>query len=51
MFLKKLLAALALVFWTSAALADELIDNVNGYTLDTQGHLVRFAAMWVGDDG
>lgn len=51
MFLKKLLAALALLSWTSAALADELIDNVNGYTLDAQGHLVRFAAMWVGDDG
>ncbi|HEX4739092.1 MAG TPA: amidohydrolase [Allosphingosinicella sp.] len=51
MFLKKLLAALALLFWTGAAHADELIDNVNGYTIDAQGHLVRFAAMWVGDDG
>ncbi len=51
MVLKKLLALLALLFWTGAALADVLVDNVNGYTLDTNGHLVRFTAMWVGDDG
>ncbi|HEY1607621.1 MAG TPA: amidohydrolase [Allosphingosinicella sp.] len=56
MSLKKLLALIALLFWglpfwTGAAFADELIDNVNGYTIDAHGHLVRFAAMWVGDDG
>ena len=51
MFLKKLIAALALICWTSAALADVLVDNVNGYSLDAQGRLVRFAAIWVGDDG
>ena len=51
MFLKKLLAALALLLWTGAAAADVLVDNVNGYSLDAQGRLVRFAAIWVGDDG
>jgi predicted amidohydrolase YtcJ len=51
MFLRKLLAALALFCWTSAALADVLVDNVNGYSIDAQGRLVRFAAIWVGDDG
>src|SRR4051812_50184695 len=51
MVLKKLLAALALLFWTSAALADVLVDNVNGYSLDAQGRVVRFVAIWVGDDG
>jgi hypothetical protein len=51
MVLKKLLALLALLFWTGAAFADVLVDNVNGYNIDAQGHLVRFAAIWVGDDG
>jgi predicted amidohydrolase YtcJ len=51
MSLKKLLAALAFLCWTSAALADVLVDNVNGYSLDAQGRLARFAAIWVGDDG
>jgi hypothetical protein len=49
--MKKLLAALAALFFAQAALADTLVDNVNGYTLDRQGRLVRFAAMLVGDDG
>jgi predicted amidohydrolase YtcJ len=49
--LKKLLAALGLLFLATAAWADVLIDNVNGYTLDKDGRLVRFAAMLVGDDG
>src|SRR3982750_1867524 len=51
MFLKKLIAALALLCWTSGALADVLVDNVNGYSLDAQGRLVRFSAIWIGDDG
>jgi hypothetical protein len=46
-----LLAALAALFLGRAALADVLVDNVNGYTLDRQGKLVRFGAMVVGDDG
>jgi predicted amidohydrolase YtcJ len=46
-----LLAALAALFFCSAALADTLIENVNGYTIDRQGKLVRFGAMVIGDDG
>jgi len=51
MSLKKLGAALALLLFAATAQADVLIDNVNGYTLDRDGRLVRFAAMLVGDDG
>ncbi|MGQ0659526.1 amidohydrolase [Sphingosinicella sp.] len=32
------------------ALADQLVENVNGYTL-RGGRLVRFNALWIGDDG
>jgi len=49
--MKKLIAVLALLFWAQAALADVLVDNVNGYTIDRDGRLVRFVAMLVGDDG
>ncbi|WP_417622200.1 amidohydrolase [Parasphingorhabdus sp.] len=31
--------------------ADSLIDNVNGMTLDSEGRVIRFAAMVVDDDG
>jgi len=31
--------------------AEGLIDNVNGYTLDAKGRLVRFAALLIGKDG
>jgi hypothetical protein len=48
---RKLLAALAALSLASAASADVLVDNVNGYTLDDNGRLVRFSAMLVGDDG
>ena len=51
MFLKKLIAALAALSLAAPAVADVLVDNVNGYTLDTEGRLVRFSAMLVGDDG
>ena len=52
MSLKKLAAA-ALVALSLAlpARADVLVDNVNGYTIGGDGSLVRFAAMWIGDDG
>jgi predicted amidohydrolase YtcJ len=46
-----LLAGLFGLLFASAAKADTLIDNVNGYTLDGQGQLVRFGAILVGDDG
>ena len=49
--MRMLLAALAALFFCSAALADTLIENVNGYMIDRQGKLVRFGAMVIGDDG
>lgn len=33
------------------ALADGLVDNVNGYTLDGKGKLVRFTGLLIGKDG
>src|SRR3954463_705867 len=51
MSFKKLLAALAALLLAFPAFADVLIDNVNGYTIDREGHVVRFAALLVGDDG
>ena len=49
--MKALLAALAALFLAPAALADVLVDDVNGYTLDREGKVVRFGSMVVGDDG
>jgi predicted amidohydrolase YtcJ len=51
MMFKKLLAALAALCFAQAAVADVLVDNVNGYTIGADGRLVRFGAMLVGDDG
>jgi predicted amidohydrolase YtcJ len=48
---KMLLAVLAALFALSAARADVLVDNVNGYNLGADGRFVRFTAMLVGDDG
>jgi hypothetical protein len=48
---KRLIAALAALLLAPPALADALVDNVNGYTLDAKGALVRFSAMIVEDDG
>ncbi len=47
--LKTLLFVLAACVGTPA-LADQLVDNVNGYTL-RDGRLVRFNGLWIGDDG
>ncbi|MEH6716397.1 amidohydrolase [Parasphingorhabdus flavimaris] len=45
-------AVAAAVFLTPApALADSLIENVNGMTLDSEGKVIRFAAMVIDDDG
>src|SRR5438132_4070751 len=41
----------ALLLGATPAAADILVDNVNGYTLREDGRLVRFQAMWIGDDG
>jgi predicted amidohydrolase YtcJ len=51
MSFKKILAALAALFLAQAALADVLVENVNGYTIGEDGRLVRFSAMVIGDDG
>jgi len=48
---KRFLAALAALLCAQSASADTLIDNVNGYTLDRSGSLVRFAALLVDEDG
>jgi predicted amidohydrolase YtcJ len=48
--LRKLFLLLALLAATPA-LADVLVDNVNGYTLGADGRLLHFNGMWVGDDG
>ena len=48
--MKRLLILLAAILFAAPALADQLVDNVNGYTL-RDGRLVRFHAMWIGDDG
>jgi len=44
------LAALAL-FLPVPALADGIVDNLNGMTLDADGRVVRFRAVVVGRDG
>ena len=49
--MKKLLVAVAALFCVSAAHADTLIDNVNGYTLGQDRQIVRFNALLIGDDG
>ena len=42
---------LAALFAASPALADALVDNVNGYTIRRDGELYRFTGMIVGEDG
>jgi hypothetical protein len=42
--------ALSLLF-ASPAMADTLVDNVNGYTAARGGEIVRFTGLLVGDDG
>jgi predicted amidohydrolase YtcJ len=49
--LKRLLLILAALFAASPALADALVDDVNGYTLRSDGSLFRFTGMVVDDDG
>ncbi len=49
--MKKMLAALAALLLAPAALADTLIDTVNGYTIGQGGQLVRFGSMVVDDAG
>jgi predicted amidohydrolase YtcJ len=49
--MKKFLAALAALFCVQAALADTLIDNVNGYTVSADRQVVRFSGIVIGNDG
>jgi predicted amidohydrolase YtcJ len=50
--LKRLLLLLAaLLLAAPAALAQTLVDNVNGYTIGEDGRLLRFEAMLIGEDG
>jgi predicted amidohydrolase YtcJ len=42
---------LLMSLFATPAFADVLVDNVNGYSLNADGRLVRFVAMLVGDDG
>jgi predicted amidohydrolase YtcJ len=46
-----LLAGLLALLLAPPALADALVDNVNGYTLREDGRLFRFTGMIVGQDG
>jgi len=48
--LRKIILVLAMLF-ASPALADILVDNVNGYTIREDGRLFRFNGLWIGDDG
>lgn len=59
-WLKKFGVIYGVIFWAvaasallapGAARADSLIENVNGMTLDSEGNVIRFAAMLVDDDG
>ena len=49
--MKRFFLILAALFVATPALADILVENVNGYTLRGDGRLHRFNAMWIGDDG
>ena len=49
--MKRFLAIAAALMFSSAALADTLVDNVNGYTLDGNRKLVRFTGIVIGNDG
>ena len=40
-----------LALFPTPALADTLIDNVNGITVDRNGTVTRFGALVIGDDG
>jgi len=46
----RMLAAFA-VLGAQPALADGIVDNVNGVTLDAEGKVVRFTGLTVGSDG
>ena len=49
--MKRLLLLVAALFAAAPALADALVDNVNGYTIRQDGQLFRFTGLVIGDDG
>jgi len=49
--LRPSLLALAALLLPVPALADAIVDNVNGMTLDAEGKVVRFRAIVLGKDG
>jgi hypothetical protein len=44
-------AAVALSMIATPALADGLIDNVNGITMDANGRVIHFSGVLIGNDG
>jgi len=51
MIRKLVAAAVALSMFATPALADGLIDNVNGITLDASGKVIHFSGLLIGNDG
>ena len=49
-FLLSAVASLAAIASTPA-LADQLVENVEGVRIDENGKIDRFNALWIGDDG
>ena len=49
--MKALVAGAALIALSAPALADTLVDNVDGVTLDATGGVDHFTGLVVGDDG
>jgi predicted amidohydrolase YtcJ len=45
------LAALAAASISAPAIADTLVDNVQGMSVDRQGRVTRFNGIWIDDDG
>lgn len=49
--IRKALVALVAALAASPALADTLIDDINGISIDREGKITRFAAMVIDDQG
>jgi predicted amidohydrolase YtcJ len=49
--LRPLLAVLLATATAAPALADQLVDNVEGIRIDEGGKVDRFEALWIDDDG
>lgn len=49
--LSRIAVSLAALTLTAPAMADTLVDNVNGYSIARDGRVTRFTGMVIGDDG